>query len=1066
MNADEAAPPEEPFTSLLVACEEALAAGIEVPPPSDAGPPELRERLERGQAFLRRLQQLRPSHRRAGGRTWLQERETPDPVAPCPARPPLDLPSQFGRFQIRREVGRGGFGVVFLAEDPHLGREVALKVPRADALMTAELRERFQREARAAAGLDHPNLVPVYEAGEVGPICYIASAYCPGPTLAGWLKQRTEPVSFSAAAALVATLAEAVQHAHSRGVLHRDLKPANILLRRKSEIRNPKSETISQDQNPKSETAGRPVSVIPDSSLEIVSDFGFRISDFEPKITDFGLAKLVGSEAGPTREGAILGTPSYMAPEQAAGQPQHIGPAVDVYALGAILYELLTGRPPFQGETGLDILLQVKADEPVLPSRLRPRLPRDLETICLKCLRKEPEKRYARAGDLAEDLRRFLSGEPIAARPVGHLERLWRWGRRKPLVASLLAALVVALVSGFASVTALWLLAEERSAEARRKGDEAIRERTDAQRERNTAIREQAHAEAHFQKAREAVDRLTRVGQDLAQQPGMEQMRRAVLEEALRFYQDFLKEKSAHPGVRLATGQACVRVGFILDELGRRDKAEATYRQGIDLLEKLTVEFPTEAEYRFHLADCSKGLGNLLRNLSQYQAAEAPYRRAFTLSQQLVAEAPANRRYQGLLTNTLLNWAVVLRVTDRPEEALRAYHRAIGLRRELLAAFPPSPSDHLELALSLDDLGQLLWSLGQRSEAEAACLQALAIRQALAADTPGEVSHRYELARGHSSLGRILAGSDRPSEAEASYRRALALLEKLAADFPHTLAYRRELAGAYYLLAQLFSTIGRSSEAEQAYHQAISLYEKLAADFPLTPAHRQNLAGSYYRLAQLLPATGRTREAEQAYRQAISRFEKLVADSPTDRTLRLLLAQGYDYLAGVLRMDGQSHEAEQAFRQTLALREQLAADFPENAADQNNLAWLLATCAEVQFRDPVRALRLAEKANELAPKDGAYLNTLGVAHYRNGDWKAAVEKLLQSVQANSGGDGFDWLYLAMAYWQLGDPEQARRWYNRAVQGMEKSPLVKEELRRLRAEAEALLAGRGPGGSKP
>jgi hypothetical protein len=420
MNDEEATPLEEHLLPRLIACDNALAAGAALQDPSAADTPaELRPRLEGDLACIQLLRQVLP------------RRTTTDSTTAS-----TDLLFRWlGRFEIRRELGHGAFGMVFLAWDPQLGREVALKVPRPEVLLATELRERFIREARAAAVLDHPHLVPVYEVGTLGPLCYIASAYCPGITLTQWLAHRSEAVPLRLAAGLVATLADAVQHAHERGVIHRDLKPSNVLLQRQ----------------PRHHTAGAASAV---GQLDAVFDF-------VPRITDFGLAKLTADMPGQrgeadearTQSGAILGTPNYMAPEQASGKNGAIGPAVDVYALGAILYELLTGRPPFRGETILDTLDQVKNQEPLPFIRLRIHVPRDLETICLKCLQKDPRRRYGSAEELADDLRRFLDGRPIAARPIGTLAFAWLWCHRPERVRD---AGVYAVVSGIMLI--LWNL--------------------------------------------------------------------------------------------------------------------------------------------------------------------------------------------------------------------------------------------------------------------------------------------------------------------------------------------------------------------------------------------------------------------------------------------------------------------------------------------------------------------------------------------------------------------------------------------------------------------------------
>jgi eukaryotic-like serine/threonine-protein kinase len=301
------------------------------------------------------------------------------------------VPTNFGRFRIVKELGRGGFGVVFLAIDSDLNRPVALKLPLVEALLKAEVRHRFVREAKAAAALDHPNLVPLYEAGEIDSICYLASAYCEGPTLGSWLREQQLAVPPDLAARLVADMASAVQHSHERGVLHRDLKPSNIM----------------------------------------IEQGGSSAQQLKPRITDFGLARLMerpGEET--TASFAAMGSAPYMAPEQAEGKK--VGATADIYSLGAILYALLCARPPHRGTNELDTLRLVINTEPATPRSRRPEVPRDLEAICLKCLEKDPSRRYASAQELADDLHRFLDRRPTRARPPTAADLSLRWIRRHP----------------------------------------------------------------------------------------------------------------------------------------------------------------------------------------------------------------------------------------------------------------------------------------------------------------------------------------------------------------------------------------------------------------------------------------------------------------------------------------------------------------------------------------------------------------------------------------------------------------------------------------------------------
>jgi WD40 repeat protein len=407
MSGDEPDAPEEPLISWLAACDDALAAGDGPPADSAAdATPEAQARRLRGLAFLRLLRQAlppaTPAPADAGSETPVR-RPQPGPASEG-AGPPPQVPG----YQILGELGRGGMGVVYKARHLQLDRLVALKMILAGEHAGAQARARFRTEAEAVARLQHPNVVQIHDIGDHQGLPFFSLEFCPGGSLASRLDGT--PLPAHAAAALAETLAWAVHAAHQAGVVHRDLKPANVLL----------------------------------------------AADGTPKITDFGLAKKLDEAGGPTRSGAILGTPSYMAPEQAGTTAEseqalavrkEVGPAADVYALGAMLYELLTGRPPFVGSTPMNTVLQLLTCEPVPPRLLVPGVPRDLETVCLKCLQKDPRRRYASAAELAEDLRRFRAGEPIRARPVGSVVRALRWARRRPAAAGSLGLAVVTLAA-------------------------------------------------------------------------------------------------------------------------------------------------------------------------------------------------------------------------------------------------------------------------------------------------------------------------------------------------------------------------------------------------------------------------------------------------------------------------------------------------------------------------------------------------------------------------------------------------------------------------------------------
>jgi WD40 repeat protein/serine/threonine protein kinase len=412
--------------------------------------PELWPELEELLAGFGQLQRLLPA---------------PDPTPThLPAAPPSAPlpPGALEGYEILEEIGRGGMGVVYKARQQGLNRLVALKVVFGGVHTGAAQRARFRREAEAVARLNHPNIVQVHEVGERDGVPFLCLEYVAGQNLAQHIAGRPQP--HLQAALLVETLARAVHHAHQAGVVHRDLKPSNILLQG---IHHKDTKDTKEDE--KGRPKGKP-GFGPSGPLGPLCLCG---ESFSPKITDFGLARPLDDKKELTGSGEIVGTPNYMAPEQVHGGGVPVGPAADVYALGVILYELLTGRPPFQGETPMDTVLLVVGQEPVPPSRLRPKLPRDLETICLHCLHKDPRRRYPTAEALADDLCRFLDGRPVTARPVGVTERFWRWCRRNPVVALLAAGVVLSLLGGAAVAWGFAAQALENAKQARQEAGRA-----------------------------------------------------------------------------------------------------------------------------------------------------------------------------------------------------------------------------------------------------------------------------------------------------------------------------------------------------------------------------------------------------------------------------------------------------------------------------------------------------------------------------------------------------------------------------------------------------------------
>jgi serine/threonine-protein kinase len=812
---------------------------------------------------------------------------------------PAELPaaSVAGRFRPVRPHARGGLGEVLLARDEELNRPVALKRIQERRADDPDSRRRFLREAEITARLQHPGIVPVYgltHDGHGRP-CY-AMRFIEGQSLQDAVQRFHAPDGPGASAGRAAELrhllgrfvqvCNAVAYAHSKGVIHRDLKPANVML----------------------------------------GEFG------ETLVVDWGLAKPVGPAEAETAGGAAsgsrdggatdgtelgqaIGTPAYMSPEQAAGRLDELGPAADVFSLGATLYAVLTGRPPYQGRTLTEVIEQARSGRYPPPRQVRPDVPPALAAVCQKALAARPADRYATAQDLARDIDRWLADEPVGAYRDPWRERARRWAKRhRAWVAGGVAALLVAVIG--LSVGALLLsAARDREAAARWQATENEQE----------AVRRKQEAEANFQMAFRAVDDFhTAVSEnDLLNAPGLQPLRRQLLQKAEDYYRTFVRQRGGDPALRANLAEAAMRLGLITFEIGSFPEAVAHFRQAEGLYEALRRERPDDVQYRRALATIRYRLayiqykgGELTRSLEGLGDAVTQWR-------ELVREGPNDVPSRDGLAAALVNYSQALRDTRQFGPARDALTEAVQVYERLVGEHPGDDRYQTLLASQFDLLGQLELVQQRFDPAEAAFRRAVLIREEVARRRPADFRFASYLANSRVGLGMVYLGARRLDQAAAEFTAALEAREKLARENPEVTAYQSDLVVVLGYLGQ--SRLGTDpGQARAAFARARAVAEGLVRKHPAVRQHREQLLAAREGAYHAAAAAGDRAAAVEELRDLVAAHESLIADFPDVPLLRLDLVRlagnlGHAYLAL-----GRPADSEAAWRKAVAAGEAAA----------------------------------------------------------------------------------------------------------------------------------------------
>lgn len=992
---------------------------------------------------------------------------------------------QMSRYTLTRVHGEGGLGRVWLARDAALNREVALKEIRDDKKVSKDTSLRFLREAQITGQLEHPNIIPVYDLSQADESDqpYYTMRLLRGRTLTHELRSyhksrkagEENPLDFPRLLDAFVSICNAIHFANSKGVIHRDLKPDNVMIGAFGEV--------------------------------IVLDWGLALLVEEARDTEFDAPAVTATidDLEKTQAGGIMGTPAYMAPEQAAGNADQIGIRTDVYGLGAILYTILVGRGPHKRDVSettirdtMDLLKFITVRDAPRPRDIDPTIPQPLDAICRKALERRPSKRYANAKELADDVRRYLADEPVSCITEPWRERSLRWLRKHKTWAQALATALV-FIAFFAVVAAVFINGARQREEKARIAAEAAHE--GEQLAHAESVRAKAEAVRRFQQTRRTSDRaLEGVSDVLLNFPGMQRIRLELLRQLAADYQSYADEDSADPALQLEAGRALLRLGTIHKRMGQYDDAIEAYQDGLERFTKLLSDDSGNTEVRLELAEAHNLLGVLFGILNRVDEAEDSYASALSELQDMHSQAAEDAELRSRLSGVRANFANLQHQTGKSEEAVETL-KEVGAEFESLCQTRSDPSDAMNLARSRTSLAQLYSALGRSQEAEEAATSAVSEWNDLTIRDPDEPEYQLGLIDSQITLANALQLHGRRREQAHVYQQAIESSEVLVASQPDIPAFQEKLALSRHNYANLLHQIGENAQAEELSKLALSTFIELVnASTELNPLHYAEQGAASMLLGRIMRDRGDDGVAEQGFVGAIEIFLLLTEQVPTSSEFRRRLGTARRTYAGLLSRSGKTEEAIGFLKSaevdlkavlSVAPQDQYAAnglalvyeDLAVHLSDQGNagaaaeyyrsaievrldltesvehlgsLASLLANCRDPEQRDTEKAVSIAQTAVMLAPECDRARNILAMAQLRNNQLDECLMTIADAEPIRfRKNDTLDFLR-SLAFAEKNDQESAQAALTVAVERMNANAPGNPALLEMLAEVQAKL----------